>query len=130
MLGGCPTGEARITRGHDLPARHVIHAVGPVWTGGRAGEPEFLASCYRRSLELAVAHGARTVAFPAISCGAFGFPLDRAAEIAVGAVTSFLAEAPTIERVYLTCFGPGVRRAYEEATKRRSDGRGDEGMTE
>src|SRR5690242_11603409 len=77
-LGGCPTGEARITKGYDLPARFVIHTVGPVWHGGRRGEDQDLAGCYRNSLDLAARHGARTVAFPAISTGAYGFPLDRA----------------------------------------------------
>src|SRR5438552_18304261 len=82
-LGGCATGEAKMTRGYRLPARHVIHTVGPVWHGGRSGEPELLASCYRRSLELALAHGIRTIAFPAISCGVYGYPMGLAAKIAV-----------------------------------------------
>src|SRR6267142_2707844 len=78
-LGGCATGQAKITRGHRLPAKHVIHTVGPVWNGGASGEPELLASCYRRSLELALAHGIRTIAFPAVSCGVYGYPMERAA---------------------------------------------------
>jgi O-acetyl-ADP-ribose deacetylase len=82
-IGGCPTGEARITRGYRLPAKHVIHTVGPVWRGGLHGEPELLASCYRESLALATEHGVRTVAFPAISCGVYGYPFAEAAEIAV-----------------------------------------------
>src|SRR5690242_17504963 len=82
-LGGCPTGQARITRGYRLPARHVIHTVGPVYRDGRHGEPELLASCYRESLKLAEAHGCRSVAFPAISCGVYGYPIEHATEIAV-----------------------------------------------
>src|SRR5207247_8932642 len=83
-LGGCATGDAKITRGYRLAAKHVIHTVGPVWNGGASGEPELLASCYRRSLELALAHGIHTLAFPAISCGVYGYPMEPAAKIAVG----------------------------------------------
>src|SRR5881398_1519633 len=83
-IGGCPTGEARITRGYGLPARYVIHTVGPVWHGGKRGEPELLAACYRNSLQLALEHGISSIAFPAISCGAYGYPVEQAAEIAVG----------------------------------------------
>ena len=111
-LDGCDTGDARLTAGHDLPARHVIHTVGPVWHGGDRNEPELLASCYRRSLELARDHGLRTVAFPAISCGVYRFPLDRAARIAVAEVRAFLAENEMPERVMLVCFGDDVRAAY------------------
>src|SRR5262245_39091390 len=82
-LGGCATGDAKITRGYRLTARHVIHAVGPVWNGGASGEPQLLASCYRKSLALALAHGLRTIAFPAISCGVYGYPMELAARIAV-----------------------------------------------
>ena len=88
-LGGCATGEAKITRGYRLPARHMIHTVGPVWHGGRSGEPELLASCYRRSLELALAHRLKSIAFPAISCGAYGYPLEEAIPIAIGTVRGF-----------------------------------------
>ena len=109
----CPTGEARITSGHDLPARHVIHTAGPVWQGGRAGEDELLASCYRSSLDLAVKHGLRTIAFPAISTGVYAFPLDRATRIAVREVRSFLNTHPSIEEVTFCCFGDAARRAYE-----------------
>src|SRR5688500_4443905 len=98
-LGGCPTGGAKITGGYDLPARHVIHTVGPVWHGGDAGEDDLLAECYRNSLSLALQHGLRTVAFPAISTGAFGFPLKRATGIAVLEVTYFLDAHPEIDRV-------------------------------
>jgi O-acetyl-ADP-ribose deacetylase (regulator of RNase III) len=114
-LGGCPTGGARITGGHGLPARHVIHAVGPVWRGGGREEARLLASCYRTSLELAVEHGARTIAFPAISCGVYGYPLDRAARVALGEVLGFLREDRTLSRVYHVCFGKDVLRAYSEA---------------
>jgi len=114
-LGGCPTGSAKITGGHDLPARYVIHAVGPVWRGGSRGEESLLASCYRTSLELAVKHGARTIAFPAISCGAYGYPLDRAARVAVGAVLQFLEQDRTLERVYHVCFGKDVAREFADA---------------
>ncbi|HRZ24245.1 MAG TPA: O-acetyl-ADP-ribose deacetylase [Candidatus Contendobacter sp.] len=114
-LGGCETGQAKITRGYRLPARHVIHTVGPIWQGGDAGEPELLAACYRNSLKLAVAHGVRTLAFPAISCGVYGYPLDEAAQIAVREVKAFLAQDDRIETVYLVCFGAEVRAAYERA---------------
>jgi O-acetyl-ADP-ribose deacetylase (regulator of RNase III) len=114
-LGGCPTGEARITHGYRLPARHVIHTVGPVWRGGTQGEPELLASCYRNSLNLAAEHGIRTIAFPAISCGVYGYPLDDAAEIAVAETRRFVDEHPSIERVLFVCFGQDVAEAYERA---------------
>jgi O-acetyl-ADP-ribose deacetylase (regulator of RNase III) len=116
-LGGCPTGEARITRGYDLPARHVIHTVGPVWSGGRRDEDELLASCYRNSLSLAVGHGLKTVAFPAISTGAYRFPPDRAAAIAVREVRAFLKQHPSIEKVLFVCFGPDAVRSYERAVR-------------
>lgn len=114
LLGGCRTGEARITRGYRLPARHVIHTVGPVWRGGGDGEPELLASCYRASLELAVKHGVRTIAFPAISCGIYGYPVGEATRIAVATVRSFASEHPdALDRVLFACFGDDVCRAYE-----------------
>jgi O-acetyl-ADP-ribose deacetylase (regulator of RNase III) len=112
-LGGCPTGEARITRGYDLPAKHVIHTVGPVWDGGRHGEDEDLANCYRNSLALASQHGVKTIAFPAISTGIYAFPLDRATKIAVREVKQFLAAHPEIEQVTFCCFGPGATEVYE-----------------
>jgi O-acetyl-ADP-ribose deacetylase (regulator of RNase III) len=114
-LGGCPTGGAKITGGHDLPARFVIHAVGPVWSGGQRDEEELLASCYRTSLRLAVDHGARTIAFAAISCGVYGYPLDQAARVAVGEVLRFLREDRVLEKVYHVCFGEDVLRAYTNA---------------
>ena len=112
-LGGCPTGEARLTSGHALPARWVIHAVGPVWQGGGDGEDAALASCYRRSLDLAAGAGARTVAFPAISTGIYGFPLERATRIAVGAVQDGLARHPSLSRVVLCCFSDADAAVYE-----------------
>jgi len=112
-LGGCPTGEARITRGYRLPARHVIHTVGPVWRGGASGEPELLASCYRNSLALAVEHGVHTIAFPAISCGVFGYPIDEAARIAVTETQRFVREQSSIESVLFVCFDNEVARAYQ-----------------
>jgi len=114
-LSGCDTGQAKITRGYRLPARFVIHTVGPVWRGGDGGEPELLAACYRNSLCLAVEHGARTIAFPAISCGVYGYPLDEAARIAVREVRAFLAHDERIETVYLVCFGADTRQAYQRA---------------
>jgi O-acetyl-ADP-ribose deacetylase (regulator of RNase III) len=109
-LGGCPTGQARISRGYRLPARWVIHTVGPVWRSGNQGEDELLAACYRNSLALAVRHGIRTIAFPAISTGTYGFPLERATKIAVTEVERFLEEEPSIEQVVFVCFG---QRTYE-----------------
>jgi len=114
-LGGCATGDAKITRGYRLPAKHVIHAVGPVWRGGTHGEPALLASCHRRSLELAAAHGLRSIAFPAISCGIYGYPLDLAAPIAVGECAAYLAREPVIERVVFALFGDDALRAYRSA---------------
>jgi len=105
MLGGCPTGEARITRGYRLKARHVIHTVGPVWQGGHAGEPELLASAYANSLALARAHGLVSIAFPAIATGVYGYPPDQAAEIAVGTVATSLREDAHFHRVVFCCFG-------------------------
>jgi O-acetyl-ADP-ribose deacetylase len=112
-IGGCPTGEARITGGYRLPAKHVIHTVGPVWRGGGEGEAELLASCYRSSLTLAVEHGVRTIAFPAISCGVYGYPVDQATRIAVRETAAFVSKNPTIERVVFTCFSDEIARAYE-----------------
>ncbi|HEY6440376.1 MAG TPA: O-acetyl-ADP-ribose deacetylase [Acetobacteraceae bacterium] len=113
MLGGCPTGQAKITKGYRLPAKFVIHAVGPRYSGGRHGEPELLASCYAESLELAVAHGVRSIAFPAISCGIYGYPIAEAARIAVRTVAGFVAGNASIDRVVLACFGGDVLEAYQ-----------------
>ncbi len=114
-LGGCPTGSAKVTGGYDLPARFVIHAVGPIWRGGAGNEEALLASCYRNSLSLAVEHGARTVAFPAISCGVYGFPIVRAAEIAVAEVAAFLETSAEIDLVLMVGFGEETRSALETA---------------
>jgi len=111
-LGGCPTGEARITRGYRLPARYVIHTVGPVWRGGNAHEAELLAACYRNSLALAAHHGLRSIAFPAISCGAYGYPLDEAVAIAVREVRAFVAVRVDLEHVIFACFGAAALDAY------------------
>jgi O-acetyl-ADP-ribose deacetylase (regulator of RNase III) len=112
-LGGCPTGDARLTGGHALPARHVVHAVGPVWRGGGAGEDEALASCYRRALDLAAGAGARSLAFPAISTGIFGYPLERATRIALREVRTGLDRHPGLRRVVLCCFSENDRATYE-----------------
>jgi O-acetyl-ADP-ribose deacetylase len=103
-LGGCKTGDAKITRGYRLPARHVIHTVGPVWNGGDAGEPELLASCYRRSLEVAAAHGVRSIAFPGISTGIFGYPIEQAARIAVDTVQAASPANSKLDEVTFCCF--------------------------
>ncbi|MEW6427786.1 MAG: O-acetyl-ADP-ribose deacetylase [Thermodesulfobacteriota bacterium] len=113
-LGGCATGEAKLTAGHLLPARHVIHTVGPVWRGGGHGEAELLANCYRNSFALAHANNIRTIAFPAIATGAYGFPHDQAAAIAVREARAALA-AGTIRQVLFVCFREPTRRAYAEA---------------
>ena len=117
-LGGCPTGEARLTRGHLLPARHVIHTVGPVWRGGGANEDALLASCYRASLALAVAHGVTSIAFPAISTGVYGFPKPRAAGIAVATTRAFLDSASPIERVIFACFDSETLGLYRNELAR------------
>lgn len=114
-LRGCATGDAKITAGGSLPARRVIHTVGPVYRDGRHGEPDLLASCHRRSLEVAVENGVRTVAFPAISCGVYGYPIPDAAAIAVHTVAVFLDTCETIDRVRFVLFSPEVRAAFAQA---------------
>ena len=114
-LGGCPTGEARITKGYALAARHVIHTVGPIWQGGGAHEEDLLAACYRESLKLAVEAGLKSVAFPAISTGVYRFPPERAAEIAVATVHAFLEGDPRMESVIFCCFGEASVTAHEKA---------------
>jgi O-acetyl-ADP-ribose deacetylase len=113
-LGGCRPGEAKITRGYRLPARFVIHTVGPIWKGGKYGEPGTLANCYRNSLQLAVENGIRTIAFPAISCGAYGYPIQEAAEIAVKTIREFLATTDKIDKVIFVLWGEDIHNAYRE----------------
>lgn len=113
-LGGCPTGEARITKGYDLPAKFVVHTVGPIWHGGGRGEEDLLAKAYRSSLELAEENGIKTIAFPAISAGAYGFPMERASKIAVAEISRFLEGGSSIERVVLVCFSEEARGCYLE----------------
>ena len=112
MLGGCRTGEAKITRGHRLPARFVIHTVGPVWRGGRHGEPEMLANCYRNSLKLAVKNRIKTIAFPAISCGAYRYPIEEAAHIAFHTTRDFVATNDDIQKIIFAVWGDDVYEAY------------------
>jgi O-acetyl-ADP-ribose deacetylase (regulator of RNase III) len=117
VLGGCHTGDAKITSGGNLAASHVIHAVGPVWRGGDAGEPELLASCYRRAIELAARQGCRRVAFPAISAGAYGYPIDAAARIAIDATRAALDEHPVVEEARFWLFSRQVHAAFEAALR-------------
>src|SRR5439155_4269672 len=116
-LGGCATGDAKITRGYRLPAKFVIHAVGPVWRGGQHQEQELLASCYRACFKLARANGIRTIAFPAISCGVYGYPVNEAAKVAVRETIAALESMSQIERVIFTCFTQVVYDAYQTALK-------------
>jgi O-acetyl-ADP-ribose deacetylase (regulator of RNase III) len=111
-LQGCATGQAKITRGYRLPANYVIHTVGPVWQGGSQGEPELLASCYRESLALALTHGAGSIAFPAISCGVYGYPLQQATRIAVRECAQFAAAEPKIEKIVFACFSAQMLALY------------------
>jgi O-acetyl-ADP-ribose deacetylase (regulator of RNase III) len=114
-LGGYPTGQARITPGFQLPAKWIIHTVGPVWNGGRAGEEELLASCYRESLNLATAHALDTVAFPAISTGAYGYPIELATEVAIGAVRELAEGAERPNEVIFCCYSPEDYATYQRA---------------
>ena len=116
-LGGAETGEAKITGGYRLKARHVIHTVGPVWHGGDRNEEELLASCYRNSLSLAASYGLKTVAFPSISTGAYGFPISRATPIAIRTVVEALQSHPDLEKVIFVCFSDGDGRAYDDAAR-------------
>jgi O-acetyl-ADP-ribose deacetylase (regulator of RNase III) len=114
-LGGCPTGEARVTRGYRLPARYVIHAVGPVWQGGNHGEPALLAACYRNALALARDLEVASIAFPAISCGVYGYPIELATAIATREVAATASDIPTLERVVFACFGDKPLAQYRRA---------------
>ena len=113
-IGGCKTGQAVITKGYNLPAKHVIHTVGPIWKGGNTNEPGLLASCYRKCLELAVTHNIESIAFPAISCGAYGFPIDDAADIALDTIQSFIDKHGKPKEVYVVCFQPQVKFAFAQ----------------
>ncbi|MCB1715775.1 MAG: O-acetyl-ADP-ribose deacetylase [Candidatus Competibacteraceae bacterium] len=120
-LGGCPTGQARLTKGYRLPAAYVIHTVGPVWRGGQYGEPALLADCYRNSLALALQHNVRTIAFPAISCGVYGYPVEDAAHIALHEVSTFLATHEQLHKVLLCCFSESVLNIYQQVYQRKFD---------
>lgn len=114
-LGGCQTGQAKITKGYRLPARHVIHTVGPIWRGGAKGESRLLASCYMSSLKLAMEHQIKSIAFPALSCGIYGFPVSQAAMIAVKETANFLELHPEIEKVIFVCIDGTILEAYQQA---------------
>jgi O-acetyl-ADP-ribose deacetylase (regulator of RNase III) len=117
-LGGCHTGDAKITRGYRLPASHVIHTVGPVWHGGTKGEPELLRSAYRRCFEVAHGNGLKTIAFPAISAGVYGYPMDKACEIAMTEAKAALEKYPEIEKIVFVPFSDGARKIYRETFKK------------
>ena len=113
-IGGCRPGEAKITRGYDLPARFVIHTVGPIWRGGKHNEPETLANCYRHSLQLAVENGIKTIAFPAISCGAYGYPISEASQVALKTVGDFLVTDDRIDKVTFVLWDEDIYDAYRQ----------------
>jgi O-acetyl-ADP-ribose deacetylase (regulator of RNase III) len=113
LLNGCPTGQAKLTQGYQLPARYVIHTVGPIWRGGTHGEPQLLAACYRNALHLATAHGIQSIAFPCISTGVYGYPLEPATEVAVSTVRSVLNEHADIDEIIFCCFSAPALLAYQ-----------------
>ena len=115
MLHGCKTGQAKITKGYRLPARHVIHTVGPVWRGGQAGEPDLLASCYRNCLQLALEHDVSSIAFPAISCGIYGYPPAQAVTLAVATVRDFCKARTGVAKVVFVSFSADIQQLYEQA---------------
>ncbi len=114
-LGGCPTGQAKMTKGFQLPASYVIHTVGPVWRGGKQGEAELLRSCYQSSLQIAEDNGLKSIAFPAISCGVYGYPLQQACAIAIQTVRNFLKDCSSVQEVCFICFDATIEEAYREA---------------
>ena len=118
LLGGCKTGQAKLTKGYRLPTRYVLHTVGPVWRGGENGEPELLASCYRSCFALAEKHEIRTLAFPAISCGIYGYPIEPATEIAVRETIAALDKNPSIQSVIFACFNDEIFAAYQDVLRR------------
>jgi O-acetyl-ADP-ribose deacetylase len=119
LLGGCETGDAKLTQGYRLPARFVIHTVGPVWRGGDGGEPELLAACYRRSLKIAASVGAGSIAFPSISTGIYGYPIEAAAKIAVSTVQSAMASHPELHEIIFCCFSAADLAVYEDTLRGR-----------
>lgn len=121
VLGGCPTGQAKITQGYRLPARHVIHTVGPIWRGGGRNEDALLANCYQEALALAVQHNLKTIAFPAISTGVYSFPLERATQIAFREVRGFLAQNQTLERVIFVCYDRQTYAVYQDVSQAHHD---------
>ena len=125
LLGGCPTGQAKITGGYRLKAKHIIHTVGPVYRDGRHGEPELLADCYRNSLELAVRNGIRTIAFPSISTGVYGYPFDQACTVALDTITAFLATDDQIQQILLVCFSKADYDRYRQVIESRNPARQD-----
>lgn len=126
ILGGCKAGNAKITKGYRLPAKHIIHTVGPVWRGGTSGEPELLASCYRKSIELAAANGIKNLAFPSISTGIYGYPIELAAQVAVSTVRSAVQEFDAIQEVIFCCFSPDDLQIYEQVLIQSAGSESDE----
>jgi O-acetyl-ADP-ribose deacetylase (regulator of RNase III) len=118
VLAGCPTGDVKLTRGYRLPARYVIHAVGPIWKGGNNGEPALLASCYRRCLEIADTNGIATIAFPSISTGIYGYPIELAANVAIDSVRTTMARLPSVREVTFCCFSPNDLVVYQKYLSR------------